>query len=687
MPSRAAVFAHLLEPLLEARGCIQLFRLISVGIVIWYERITFTLASLQCSSEAPWLSASSMISSVSHHLRPPHLQPSSQSHAGQGTTLRLTILSDPQLIESHTYAWIDQLIFPFSTLIRYTLRWASDTYAQKSFTAVVRQTGRAKSNAVIWLGDLLDGGRRPLTSNDDVFTFEKQARRFKGLFEEKLPSIYLPGNHDVRIPLTHNPIFEKEWRDSRARWLQEWGIWQDDRGRATWSRASSREHLVIYPRGGPEEVNIEAKQWKQIINARYPLYLNESSSTPTHEIIMVDSLELAGMLPAAIASNLGFDWHEEAKRRFRETYDFVQSFAEESKSNSQQPQRILISHIPLNRPANLNCNLQQAHHGVTRESSGAIDQGVDQYATYQNLLSAPVTDWVLESMKPQLIFSGDNHDHCEIQHRYGSDRIAQELTLKAFSMTEGVRLPGYARLSLHLDSSSGEASSTYAPCLLPDQISIWTRSYPVFLFLIFASLMVDRRWRLGSRLDQRARIWRLQWQDWIASWRDKAEDEDEGVEGDEDLDWHMVEEGAVTPSLRHHSRSTSLNQTRDNDNDDDEDSFVDDTSISTTTLHSTPKRIRYGKTSLALQPLQHQKESRLKLIPRIGASSSSSSLTSAAVPQSPSLSTSSFQKRAWRELQRAAKANEKVVLRHGPLREMARILIWPLVVWLWLQLF
>jgi hypothetical protein len=654
MPSRAAILGHLTEPLLEARGCIQLFRLVSVAVVIWYERLAFTLASLQCNSEAPWLSASSVISSFHRHHSSSTSYPAAHL-SKEGASFQLTILSDPQLIDSHTYTWVDQLIFPFSNFIQYILRWASDTYAQKSFTAVVRQSGRAKSNAVIWLGDLLDGGRRPLQSSDDVSTFEKQARRFKGLFDEKLPSIYLPGNHDVRIPLTHNPVFEKEWIDSRERWLQEWGIWQDDRGRATWSQNRGREHLILRPQGGPEMVNVEAQKWKQIINARFPIYLNETSTTPTHEIIMIDSLELAGMMPAAIAPDMNFDWHEEAKRRFQGTYDFVQSFEQTSDT-----QRILITHIPLSRPANSNCNLREAHHGVTRESSGVIDQGVDQYATYQNLLSAPVTKWVLESIKPKLIFSGDNHDHCEVQHQYGNNQVATELTLKAFSMTEGVRLPGYARLSLHLDGSTGEASSTYAPCLLPDQISIWTVSYPFFLLLIFLSLMIDRKWRLGARLDQQARIWKIQWQDWIASWQDRADDEDMLLE-EEDSEWQMVEEGTIT----RHSRSSSLKQAIDDYAD------TQDSPSALNNTNSTPKRIRFGRSSLALQPIQ-QSSSRLKLI------------TS---PQSPASSSSSFQRRAFRELQRAAKANEKVVLRHGPLRELSRVLIWPLVVWIWLQLF
>jgi hypothetical protein len=669
--SPALILAHIIQPLLEARGCIQLFRLWAVAVVVWYERLVFTEASLDC--EFP--SVDSAIKSTS-------ASSASPSASASYTAFQITILSDPQLIDSHTYAWADQLILPISRFVQYILRWASDTYAQKSYNAVVRTSGASKSDGVIWLGDLLDGGRRPFLSSNDVYYFEKQAKRFKGLFEEKLPSIYLPGNHDIRIPLTHNPTFEQEWQDSRSRWLEEWGIWQDaDKGRSTWSRKGGKEKVILYPSGGPEEVNVEANHWNHIINARFPLFLNHSSSKPSHEIVLVDSLELAGMLPAAIASDLNFNWQEEAKKRFRETFDFVEAF--QANQDNDATQRILISHIPLSRPVNSNCNLKEAHHGVTRESHGVIDQGVDQYATYQNLLSAPVTSWVLDAIRPELIFSGDNHDHCEVKHTFGGgSRTATELTLKAFSMTEGVRFPGYARLSLRHNEVDGQSSSAYVPCLLPDQINIWTQSYPIFLVFIFACLMVDRRWRIGAGLDQWARMWMIRWQDWIGSYED-----------DEEEDWQMIEEGTLRQSGEDgHQSSGEEDDVMDYREDGNEMQRSNSSKSSNTILSpQSPggtKRIRFGRSSLALQPFstastRSAAKSTVASLPiRMGGSTPPSS---SSAPASSSLS--SFQARAWRELRRASKANERVQLRDGPLREMAKILIWPLAVWVWLQLF
>ena len=102
--------------------------------------------------------------------------------------------------------------------------------------------------------------------------------------------------------------------------------------------------------------------------------------------------------------------------------------------------------------------------------------------------------------------SGDDHDHCEVLHSVGgrnsSVRLANlpwlapaqvpELTLKAFSMTEGVRRPGYARLDLLPATTSERASAFYTPCLLPDQVRTWTHDYPFLLLATLAAVALLR---------------------------------------------------------------------------------------------------------------------------------------------------------------------------------------------------
>lgn len=176
--------------------------------------------------------------------------------------------------------------------------------------------------------------------------------------------------------------------------------------------------------------------------------------------------------------------------------------------------RILFSHVPFERRANEHlCDVpsRSAVHGVRRESQrarvpgGDILQGGDLERTYQNLVHINVSDYVLDTIQPAVIFSGDDHDHCEAIHR-GYRKNASgtvvtgfqatdipELTVKSMSMVEGVKRPGYAWLQLQLN---GDVPSVdYTPCLLPNQIALWLQVYlPLFVltlaFVLFAPAFI-----------------------------------------------------------------------------------------------------------------------------------------------------------------------------------------------------
>lgn len=560
----------------EGRGSIHILRWIGVLIVLWNERLIFLLSSLRCI-------------------------PSEYASKEDVHRLMITILADPQLIDRDSYENLNNLPLGLNKLAYMIVRWAANTYVRKAFQAVIRTQGRAQSDAVIWLGDLLDGGRRAINTNEDVLEYEKHVSRFKSLFHERIPSIYVPGNHDVRIPLTHNFIFEGESLESRQRWLQSWGTWYDDeRKRYTWSvgqsikesgsklnaivasrnikddqreelrsphwdtnqyqkraplpsfsKSMSSQRVILRPKGGPERIVVESNGWKRTVNARFPLYLDSNRENPTHEIVLVDALDLAGMSPATSTFEnrqqsevedawlkRPYDrredpqWYKEGKARFKETLNFIegmQSIGSTSQSGIQEPVRILVSHIPLHRPSNTPCSVIQPEEregrtknmtqtftpiriddqGWHRESfhRDNIEQGVDQYATYQNMLARPVSQWLLHNLNAQLILSGDDHDHCHVRHQYQGrhDRqnlFAEELTLKAFSMTGGVRTPGYGRIVLLWNNVSQRASVITMPCALPDQIQIWTKVYPLCLLTFFIYLVIDRKWRLGRGLDR-----------------------------------------------------------------------------------------------------------------------------------------------------------------------------------------
>ncbi|PWN31333.1 uncharacterized protein FA14DRAFT_28596 [Meira miltonrushii] len=571
----------------DGRGTIHILRWTGFLIVLWNERLAFLLTSLRCIPSDHASTSKDPISNPGVH------------------RMMITILADPQLIDRESYEHLNDLPLGLNKVAYKVVRWAANTYVRKAFQAVVRIQGRAQSDSVIWLGDLLDGGRRAVNTNEDVLQYERHVSRFKSLFPERVPTVYVPGNHDIRIPLTHNVIFEGESLESRRRWLQSWGTWYDvERKRYTWSvgqsvkdtgaqlhhtitsrntKGGKREHIdslyqkrekqvfdqhqkraplpsfsqkspsqrvILRPKGGPQRIVIESNDWKRTVNARFPLYLNSNSENPTHEIALVDALHLAGMSPATSSfdnkeqedldsawlkqhDHLDFQqqikdsqWYKEGKTRFPETIDFIegiQSTSAASTSDVQEPVRILISHIPLHRPAGTPCSTQHSltstnssdqavridDQGWHRESfhRDSIEQGVDQYATYQNALARPVSKWLLHHSNAKLIFSGDDHDHCHVRHQYSQEddqqgHFAEELTLKAFSMTGGVRKPGYARLLLNWDDQLQKASAIAMPCALPDQIEIWTKVYPLSLSALILFLIIDRKWIFGRGIDR-----------------------------------------------------------------------------------------------------------------------------------------------------------------------------------------
>lgn len=171
---------------------------------------------------------------------------------------------------------------------------------------------------------------------------------------------------------------------------------------------------------------------------------------------------------------------------------------------------ILFSHIPLARPERANC-------GPLREGVGSnsrIQRGAG--SGYQNLLGKSTSTWLLEELKPQAIFSADNHDYCEFIHSYlpssdlsadihlgedsqgGSDamRRIKEITVKAFSIAAHIRRPGIQLLSLWNPSNGQHDAAdrnvpTYAdkPCLLPDQTRIYTHGYLLLTLLTIAFLV------------------------------------------------------------------------------------------------------------------------------------------------------------------------------------------------------
>lgn len=159
---------------------------------------------------------------------------------------------------------------------------------------------------------------------------------------------------------------------------------------------------------------------------------------------------------------------------------------------------ILLSHIPLARSTSASC-------GPLRER-GTIRRDVGH--GYQSMLGKQTTHFLLETLQPSIVFSGDNRDYCDYTHTSNVPSISmtttpiREVTIKSFSMSVHIRRPGFHLLSL-VDPTTrtfpGQASFGDTACFLPDQSRIYTSFYGTLAILTFLLLFVANLRRVRSQ--------------------------------------------------------------------------------------------------------------------------------------------------------------------------------------------
>jgi len=158
---------------------------------------------------------------------------------------------------------------------------------------------------------------------------------------------------------------------------------------------------------------------------------------------------------------------------------------------------ILLTHVPLYRDPNTDC-------GRLREKGRAIS--VSAGYQYQNVLTQSLSNTVINRVSAAgdiaVVFSGDDHDYCDVTHRYSVEtpgtkgtrlQSIREITVKSFSWAMGVRKPGFLLVSLwNPVDAMGDTVGTPLPtiqthlCLLPDQLTIFID----YALLLGATLLI-----------------------------------------------------------------------------------------------------------------------------------------------------------------------------------------------------
>lgn len=177
----------------------------------------------------------------------------------------------------------------------------------------------------------------------------------------------------------------------------------------------------------------------------------------------------------------------------------------QSPVTSSQFPTIVLSHVPLYRSGEANC-------GPMRERGSAIP--LQAGYQYQNVLTPLISHDIIKHLTAEeitMIYSGDDHDYCEIDHSEFTGRI-KEITVKSMSWAMGVRKPGVQLVSLwnpvdvskamsdNQDLSTPRDTVQNHMCLLPDQLGIFIRYLQVLGLTLFILLLAAIRYKPSAAL-------------------------------------------------------------------------------------------------------------------------------------------------------------------------------------------
>ncbi|KAI0645411.1 hypothetical protein C8Q79DRAFT_1119160 [Trametes meyenii] len=216
--------------------------------------------------------------------------------------------------------------------------------------------------------------------------------------------------------------------------------------------------------------------------------LNQQVSVHNHTLVILDA---AGLVEEDYARAAYYVDYERWTSVPNGSVEFVRFLKDEVE---KQP-TVLLTHIPLYRPDTAPC-------GPFREK-GNIHRGVGP--GYQNTLGKKTSTFLLQTLKPSLVFSADDKDYCDYVHvppkgvgaaEPQADSPAtepvREITVKAFSPSTEIQYPGFQLLSIGTPPQPNTPSLASTPCFFPDYSNIYTRRYTPLVLLTALTLVFLR---------------------------------------------------------------------------------------------------------------------------------------------------------------------------------------------------
>ncbi|CAG8974931.1 hypothetical protein HYALB_00007608 [Hymenoscyphus albidus] len=443
----------------------------------------------------------------------------------EATPHHLILLADPQIIDPHSYPGRP---WPLKEL---TMLHA-DNYMKRSYISLQK---KLHPDTIFFLGDLFDGGRewKAAVGNVEDLTWANDQPPLKE-GEEPPPKNFTWGQRFGEDFWLHEydrfgRIFYKYWNLGGS----EAGPGQ--RGRRIISSLPGNHDL-----GYGELIKIP-------IRDRFEGYFGEGNRVDVianHTFVSIDSVSLGAsesdhdtteitkpvneflanakvLKRKAVANELSYLAGRERIIKYShgvedlETADFNKMPSSDPGPDTPDLPTILLTHVPLYRNPGTPCGPlreryppakpppgQKTHVSPDERNALPVSRGYQ----YQTVLSESDSIKVIESIgNVQQVFSGDDHDYCEIIHPENKNR-AREITVKAVSWCMGVRKPGFLMLSmwnpigpdgrpLH-STPTGHGAAPTIPlttethlCLLPDQIGILIR-YGILIGISLLALII-----------------------------------------------------------------------------------------------------------------------------------------------------------------------------------------------------
>ncbi|KAI9755179.1 MAG: hypothetical protein M4579_004375 [Chaenotheca gracillima] len=440
----------------------------------------------------------------------------------------ILLVADPQLVDPHTYPGRP---WPISTLsVKYT-----DIYLWRNFKQMLRFL---QPDTLFFLGDLFDGGRE-WTGDGRGSSSEDQWRSYGDSFW-------------LREYARFNRIF--------------FDLWLSEGGQAS-SEPRGRKIIASLPGNHDLGLGIGIQL---SVRDRFGAYFGEGNRVDVignHTFVSVDTVSLSAMGqydPAAQdmtgskepkaedrsekvwgpAKRFLDDLHDLKKRAVDTELQYQRGLQQpiraqhqvakidsslSAKSESSREREavdlptVLLTHIPLYRQPGTPCGPLREHWPPSPPKKGELkplekdERNAIQVRAgyqYQNVLTPEISKTLVDKVgNVAHVFSGDDHDYCEVFHKgytssSGSSSTLgglKEITVKSISFAMGVRRPGFQMLSLWnpLENNVNADKSAVSPegsdvsgmtmqshlCLLPDQLGIFIR-YLCLIIITFVGLAI-----------------------------------------------------------------------------------------------------------------------------------------------------------------------------------------------------